>query len=177
MGAQVLVHALNMKTSAAAFLFVLYATCATVAADDAKPAPESDQDFFQGTWHAYFRQDGKMIGSLDLIAYTFEGGRLTRTVVKDAEQVLEDGTVVPSRVGEKWFSTYRIDPDKNPKHLDLTFRHKGKKVVKKCIYRLGNNAIFFVERESDDPAPITRDDKRLITFLIRVPDPEAEKRD
>jgi uncharacterized protein (TIGR03067 family) len=98
----------------------LFAVALLVAADAPDEAVKKEQEKFKGTWIVESFQVGdKTLDKLKGMTYRFDGDKV---FIK-----------VPD--GKEIEGTYKLDPSKNPKELDIiTPRSDGGKVVSPAIY-------------------------------------------
>ena len=56
--------------------------------------------------------------------------------------VIIDGNNWTSHIGEaEYRMTWKVDPSKSPKHLDLSTTSKGKEEIRPCIYRVTKDTL------------------------------------
>lgn len=69
-------------------------------------ADKDDKDKIQGAWHVVSGED--------------DGKNLARKDVKGTEVVITADKITVMENGKKRVMTYKLDPDKKPRHIDLT---------------------------------------------------------
>src|SRR5262245_12521111 len=109
------------EVSMRARLLMIVAVGLLLAADEGDDAIKAEVKKFQGNWEAQSIHEGD---------------------AKAAEEKLKGLRLVID--GDKWASyqgdrkgrehTWKVDPSKDPRHLDLTAMINGKEVVFRCLY-------------------------------------------
>jgi RNA polymerase sigma-70 factor (ECF subfamily) len=113
--------------------------------------PKSDQELIQGTWiPVSVEQGGQMLPK-----ERFENDKLIVTKDKIALNVLENGV---AREG-----TYTIDPEKKPRHIDMTFGN----VTMMGLYELKGKSLTIAISERGRPLGLDSMGSTLVVFERR----------
>ncbi len=139
--------------------FVAYHNLAGVAAaaerggEGQKAAPgKSDRDRLQGTWL--------------LIALEKGGAKVTDDEVKGMKIVFAGDKITVHIKGEAKEGTYKLNPDKNPKEIDIDLKEKN---IGEGIYQLDQDELkLAIDDEGKRPTVFTTEDgKRHPVFLLK----------
>jgi uncharacterized protein (TIGR03067 family) len=113
-----------MRFKAVILLAVVFVTAGVVAGGDAK----GDLKRFQGTWS---------------ITSAVEGGKAApEEMIKDFRVVIEGNKMTVTMGDKSMEGTFKIDPDKKPKQIDVMFKEKKK--GGKGIYRFKKGGMLEV---------------------------------
>lgn len=107
---------------------------------------KNDKDLIQGTWTVIsFEADGKPQKELENSQFTFTNEALT---LKQADRgevgtTTKDGKMSKThQPGEEMTGTFRLDPAKHPKEIDLVMQRKGREDRKSLgLYTLEGDAL------------------------------------
>jgi uncharacterized protein (TIGR03067 family) len=106
-------------------LLISLAVLGNARADD---QAKKDLAKFQGTWTA--------------TSYIVDGKAPSKKLLKSLKLTVKEDVSAFTKEGETTHGTYRLDPSKKPKTLDILFTdgpHQGK--TSKCIYELKGDAL------------------------------------
>ncbi len=124
----------------------------------ARDAKKDDKDRLQGKWRCQSQQVGDMkVGDpgLNELTLVVDGAKwTTQRKGRDASE-----------------RTWKIDPTKDPKHLDLIDKKDGKESISRCLYELKGDTLTVwtnVAKREDRPAKMEPGTGINITVWKRV---------
>jgi uncharacterized protein (TIGR03067 family) len=113
-------------------LVMVAASGLLMAADTAAPVRAQD---------AVKQEMKKLQGTWKMESYHIGDAEASEDAVKMRRLVIE-GDKWTSHIGEAEFQmTWKVDPSKSPKHLDLTTTTMGKEEVRPCIYQVTEDTL------------------------------------
>jgi uncharacterized protein (TIGR03067 family) len=130
-----------------------------VSGEAGEKGGKGDEKRIQGTW--------------TVVSMEQSGKKASDEEVKDAQITFAaDGKLTAMHMGKVMEGTYKLNPDKKPRQMDVTFSKGGKEETHKAIYEFEKGTLKICGAETGDARPkefTTKEgDKRLLMVLRRV---------
>lgn len=96
-------------------------------AAEAKEDAKKEQERFQGTW--------------TIVSLENQGMKVADDAIKDWKLTIKDDQWIVSQGDRELKATFKLDPTKDPKQIDLAIKNGDQEVLAKGIYKLENDTL------------------------------------
>ncbi len=139
----------------AMFAALLFAALPLQADDKKKDDAKSDHKRIQGKWKMVERHSN---------------GKVQKEFDREFVIQITKGEIVLKLQGREFKQEYKLDPAKNPKHMDRTSQRNGQTRTMKCIYSLEGDTLKISRKQGERPTKFEAKEgsSQFITVFKRV---------